>query len=79
MKGRAVGGAVLTLACLVACSPPEARRERGGGAGADTGNRDAIVRMHGGSEIYHRTPCVTTLPECTGPEQTSGYGTGRSD
>lgn len=79
MKRAAAACALLALASLSACSPPEARRERGGGPGADTGNRDAIVRMHGGSKMYHRTPCVTTLPECTGPEQTSGYGTARSD
>lgn len=55
------------VALLTACPSPEAERVRGGGPGADTGNRDAVVEMHGGSVIYHKTPCLTSLPECSGP------------
>jgi hypothetical protein len=52
---------------LAACESPEAERVRGGGPGADVGNRDAIVEMHGGSVIYFNVPCNTTLPRCNGP------------
>jgi hypothetical protein len=48
-----VGCAALALA---ACSP-EASRTRGGGPGADTGNRTAEVQLHsGGSQAYYGTP-----------------------
>lgn len=60
-------GAILLVAVLGGCVSPEARRERGGGAGADVGNRGTVVQMHEGSVIYANTPCLTTLPECTGP------------
>ncbi|HWP35791.1 MAG TPA: hypothetical protein VNM66_09355 [Thermodesulfobacteriota bacterium] len=41
---------------LAACSSPEASRVRGGGPGADVGNRDAQVEMHAGSKPYYNTP-----------------------
>jgi hypothetical protein len=41
---------------VVACDSPEATRVRGGGPGADTGNRGAVVLMHEGSKPYHETP-----------------------
>jgi hypothetical protein len=52
---------------LAACGSPEAERVRGGGPGADVGNRDARVEMHAGSVIYFNVPCNTTLPSCDGP------------
>jgi hypothetical protein len=55
------------IAVLGACTAPEAERVRGGGPGADIGNRDGELEMHEGSVIYHSTPCLTTLSECTGP------------
>jgi hypothetical protein len=61
---------------LGACASPEATRVRGGGAGADVGNRNADLQMHEGSVIYANTPCLTTLPECTGPLP---LGTARRD
>jgi hypothetical protein len=51
---------------LTACASPEAARTRGGGPGADVGNRAAPVKFHGGARPYHETPCVTEV-ECTGP------------
>jgi hypothetical protein len=57
----------LSLLALGACASPEATRVRGGGPGADIGNRDGVIEMHEGSVIYANTPCVTTLPECNGP------------
>jgi hypothetical protein len=58
---------LLITVCTIACNSPEAARERGGGAGADPGNRDPVVEMHQGAEPYHDTPCRMTDVEC--PEQ----------
>jgi hypothetical protein len=48
--------AATALLALAACSSPEAERTRGGGPGADTGNRGEVVRMHEGSKPYFGTP-----------------------
>ena len=55
---------VLCLIAVSACTSPEAGRARGGGAGADPGNRDAIVEMHDGAKPYHDTPCRMTDVKC---------------
>lgn len=57
----------IAFAGLAACTPPEAERVRGGGAGADPGNRVPIIELHAGAEPYYRTPCLTTVKPCTGP------------
>ena len=44
------------LFVLAGCGSPEAERARGGGPGADKGNRGEYVRMHEGSKPYHDTP-----------------------
>jgi len=44
------------LFLLAACSSPEASRTRGGGPGADVGNRTRIVQMHEGSKPFEKTP-----------------------
>jgi hypothetical protein len=44
------------LFCLAACASPEATRTRGGGPGADVGNRTKIVQMHEGSKPFTKTP-----------------------
>lgn len=67
----AVGGCVLALA-LVACEGPERNRTRGGGPGADIGNRNPVVQLHAGSRMYFETPCLLPSEECTGPRQASG-------
>lgn len=41
---------------LAGCTSPEATRQRGGGSGADVGNRPAQVMMHEGSRQYYETP-----------------------
>jgi hypothetical protein len=46
----------VVVAGLVACDSPEARRSRGGGPGADIGNRRQVVQMHEGSKPFHDTP-----------------------
>lgn len=47
--------AAIALA-LAACTSPEATRARGGGAGADKGNRGDVVLMHEGARPYAGTP-----------------------
>lgn len=46
----------LAVASLAACTSPEADRVRGGGPGADVGNRGKPVVMHEGSNPYEGTP-----------------------
>jgi hypothetical protein len=47
---------VLAGAAMAGCGSPEAVRQRGGGLGADTNNRPAVVKMHEGSRQYWKTP-----------------------
>jgi hypothetical protein len=49
---------VAALFCLAACASPEATRTRGGGPGADPGNRGKIVRMHEGADPFQNTPKI---------------------
>jgi hypothetical protein len=63
---------LLPLIGAAACASPEASRTRGGGPGADVGNRTPMVEMHAGAQPYHRTPCVTEPVECTGPPAVFG-------
>jgi hypothetical protein len=57
--------------CIVvfaaACASPEATRVRGGGPGADIGNRGNPVVFHNGAKPYAFTPCVTKPVKCDGP------------
>ena len=48
--------AALAVVALAACTSPEAERVRGGGPGADVGNRGNPVVMHEGSRPYAGTP-----------------------
>ena len=56
----------VTLAASVmlvaGCTSPEASRVRGGGSGADVGNRGEVVTMHEGSQPYHETPRLIMEP-----------------
>jgi hypothetical protein len=61
-----------SLLTLLACTSPEALRTRGGGPGADIGNRGDTVEFHAGANPYHDTPCVTTLATCDGPQPVFG-------
>jgi hypothetical protein len=47
---------LVTCTALAGCASPEATRTRGGGPGADVGNRSKDVKMHGGSQPYWKTP-----------------------
>lgn len=64
--GRPEFVATCTL-LLTACASPEAVRTRGGGPGADVGNRGEPVEMHAGAEPYYETPCAMEPVRCTGP------------
>lgn len=55
MKRPAIAVVVASLT-LAGCASPEATRERGGGPGADPGNRPAQVLMHEGSQPFWKTP-----------------------
>jgi hypothetical protein len=44
------------LFCLAGCASPETTRTRGGGPGADGGNRGKVVEMHEGSRPFWKTP-----------------------
>ena len=52
--------ALITLAVfsfyIIGCASPETMRTRGGGPGADVGNRAKVVEMHEGSRPFWRTP-----------------------
>lgn len=66
------GAFLLGLVAAPACASPEAVRARGGGPGADVGNRGEPVEIHAGALPYHNTPCVTQPVECTGPPPVFG-------
>ncbi|MBA2683634.1 MAG: hypothetical protein H0U66_03980 [Gemmatimonadaceae bacterium] len=63
---------VVVVGVLAACTSPEAKRARGGGAGADIGNRSDSLRLHYGSSMYAKTPCLLPKPQCPGPLAQSG-------
>ena len=48
----------IIAATVAGCTSPEANRTRGGGPGADVGNRSSIVRMHEGSRPFEQTPRI---------------------
>jgi hypothetical protein len=43
---------------LAGCTSPERTRTRGGGPGADVGNRAKFVQMHEGSRPFEKTPKI---------------------
>jgi hypothetical protein len=50
---------IIILALIVsACASPEATRTRGGGPGADPGNRGKILRLHEGARPFENTPTI---------------------
>jgi hypothetical protein len=51
---------LIAVTALAACVSPEATRTRGGGPGADVGNRGQVVEMHEGSQPFWKTPQIIT-------------------
>jgi hypothetical protein len=49
---------VIMFTVVAGCTSPEATRTRGGGPGADVGNRAKTVQMHEGSKPYAETPQI---------------------
>ncbi len=49
---------LIAVLATAACTSPETTRTRGGGPGADIGNRSDVVRMHEGSRPYEGTPRI---------------------
>lgn len=49
---------LLLIGCVgvAGCRSPEATRTRGGGPGADVGNRPSRVEMHEGARPFWKTP-----------------------
>jgi hypothetical protein len=60
------GALAFVFALSAGCASPEAIRSRGGGPGADVGNRRPIVEFHAGAKPYFQTRCVQEV-ECQGP------------
>jgi hypothetical protein len=50
--------ALIAFIALAACGSPETQRTRGGGPGADVGNRGQVVEMHEGSQPFWKTPQI---------------------
>ena len=73
MRARARWWVPLVAAGLAAsCASPEAARVRGGGPGADPGNRGSVVEVRAGAEMYYKTPCRTAKVKCSGPVPGAG-------
>ena len=72
MRIRVLVTAFALVALVSACASPEATRTRGGGPGADPGNHGAVVQLHAGAKIYHKTPCRTVKVKCSGPLPSAG-------
>ena len=53
---RPIIAVLICCAAVTGCTSPETTRTRGGGPGADVGNRRGSVKMHEGSEPYWKTP-----------------------
>ena len=47
---------IMGVLLLLGCTSPEVTRTRGGGPGADVGNRQEVVRMHEGARPFENTP-----------------------
>lgn len=72
MKPPVLVSAFALVVVVTACASPEATRTRGGGPGADPGNHGAVVQLHAGAKIYHKTPCRTVKVKCSGPLPNAG-------
>ena len=55
-RRRALAISLLMCGLLLAACSPEATRTRGGGPGADIGNRQTPAQIHGQINPYYETP-----------------------
>lgn len=62
---------------LLACESPEATRTRGGGPGADLGNRGKIVQIHGGAEPFYKTPQLIASQRALATKAKSNQASGQ--
>jgi hypothetical protein len=51
----------MAFSVLTSCTSPEAGRTRGGGPGADVGNRSTVMQMHEGSRPFEKTPKLISV------------------
>jgi hypothetical protein len=56
MKTIAVFMLLIGCAAVAGCVSPETTRSRGGGPGADVGNKGPTVKLHEGSDPFWKTP-----------------------
>ena len=49
---------LIVLFYSTGCASPETTRTRGGGPGADLGNRGKVVRLHEGARPFEKTPKI---------------------
>jgi hypothetical protein len=56
IRTRPIVTFLIACAGVSGCTSPEATRTRGGGPGADVGNRSKVVAMHEGSKPFWNTP-----------------------
>ena len=56
MKTIALMLLLVGCAAMASCISPETTRTRGGGPGADVGNRSQRVELHAGSDPFWKTP-----------------------
>ena len=49
---------IALLFYIAGCASPETMRTRGGGPGADPGNRGQILRIHEGARPFEKTPKI---------------------
>jgi hypothetical protein len=56
MKAIVLSALLVGCVAAVGCVSPETTRTRGGGPGADVGNRRQTVKLHEGSDPFWKTP-----------------------
>jgi hypothetical protein len=63
--------AIALLLYVEGCTSPETTRTRGGGPGADLGNRGQVMRVHEGAKPFENTPKL--IPTKGPPLESAGH------